>query len=307
MRIAPISLALMTIGAVALLGRKSAASVVPTPTPQPNPGGTPPTPTPQPNPGGTTPTHTGYTGGRAFVASLPELAGPRRDQMVLEAVRAGFMPPITWYQVDCSRDGVEAFCWVTGDCLAVGTDGDFVRVNVGNDTAQKAADLLGCLLPTSRIDDLAWKQRTVSLGIHNQTPDAQMANTSRMVRHHDEIERDRQGRTGLVRPLGKAYYLSRKMVPAYIWFGGWHSPSAPYKSPDGVPVLQPSATGNHEVSYADYSHHPTFVHRDCVVRGQKRDLAEVLGGPDAIFFSAEGPCPTRHPSVPNPEAPGVLV
>lgn len=245
-------------------------------------------------------------GGRAFVAALGETPTASRDAAILAAVRAGFIPPLTWYQVDCSRDGVEASCWVSGDCLAVGTAADWVRVNVGNDTAQRCADALGALLPTSRIDDRAWQQATVRLTPHTQTPDAHMADTSRMVRHHDAIEAERGGRSGLARPLGKTYYLSPKMTAPWIWFGGWHQSGARSRSPDGCPIIQGIGTGNHEVSFKDYSHHPTFVHHRCLVAGVERELAEVLAHPtDCRFFSAEGPTPARHPSVPQPD-PGVM-
>jgi hypothetical protein len=246
------------------------------------------------------------TGGRAFVASLPEAANPEREARILAAVRAGFVRPIMWSRIDCSRDGVEAYCWVSEDSLCIGTEIDWCRVNVSNVTAQQVADFLGCMLTTSRIDDLAHAQALVRLQAHTQTPDANMAATSRMLAHHDAIERDRAGRDGLARPIGKTYYLSNRLVPHLLCFGGWHAEWAGFRSPDGAKVLQPVAT-SHEATYKDYSHFPTFAHHQCVVAGVVRELANVLRGPDAKFFSAEGVVPVRHPAVPVAEAPGVLV
>src|SRR4051812_22293824 len=119
--------------------------------------------------------------GSDFMRSLP--AGDARsvqarEQLVLEAVKAGLALPIVWVPLTTSADGHTGTIYVATDTLRFGVPGpnadpsdwDWVRVAVTPDTAQRIADTLGVLLPTDRIADLAHAQADVRLTPHPQTP-----------------------------------------------------------------------------------------------------------------------------------------
>src|SRR5207253_2979162 len=99
--------------------------------------------------------------GSDFIASLPAHAGPARERRIVEAVRAGAYAPVSWSPVSSTVGERSMVVYVSADALRSGSADDSVRVNVSAKSAQHIADLLGCILPTSRICDLVWAQATV--------------------------------------------------------------------------------------------------------------------------------------------------
>lgn len=205
--------------------------------------------------------------------------------------------------------------YVAADALALGDDDDFVRVNLRQPTAQRIADDMMAMLPTTRISDHAWQQADVRLSPHSQRADSRMAFTERMVDHHDAIEAERQGRRGLVRTVGKEFVITNLLAgkPERCAIFGWHTPLGRSRSPGGLPVVQPLTVNKHWAGFTDYSQTVCLVARMCLVydvtsagtewnRYHWRDLAEVLTHPtDAWLVSDEGPLVvTHHPAVPPP-------
>jgi hypothetical protein len=303
------------LGGIALIsgnasGSTSSSSAIKPPSKPPAP--------PSGGGGGGATTPTSYdslpkTGGRAFVQALPALATAERDELIFEAVRRGFVRTIRWVEVSLGKPNCSM--WVMSDCLAVGTDEDFVRVNVRNGTAQRIADLYGASLNTTRTSDLAYLQAAVRLLPHNQTPDSHMADTSRMLEHHDVIEADLMTKgasaMALVRTVGKEYVLGKKLdnhaAPATVLNQyGWHSPQGTYPVLNGLRVMQPEAT-SHGVDHDDYSMRATFIGGTSLIYGEPMPVSTVLQSEKyASLLSDEGPLKyTRHPSVPVPG--GVLV
>jgi hypothetical protein len=236
-----------------------------------------------------------------FIASLPEQPTPDREAKILAAVRGGLALPITWMPVTTSIEGHEATIFVSADALAIGEPDDWVRVDVTHTTAQQIADVLGVALPTTKIVDAAYQQATVVLEPRIQTADAKMAFTSRMVRHHREIEAQRAGRTGLVRNVGKDWVLTNRLVghPDRAANYGWFSAKAPYALGSGLRGWQPLGLA-HDRFHVDYSQVLTLVRPDVIVDGSPRDLVDVLRSPDLWgLVSDEGPLQiVHHPGVP---------
>ncbi|KKN38328.1 hypothetical protein LCGC14_0754730 [marine sediment metagenome] len=243
---------------------------------------------------------------------LPAKHGPAREDKILALVAEGRLRPFKWKAVDCSREGIKCTVWVLDDALALGDAEKFVRFNVQHDTADKIGVALGGhYLPTTRIMDLAWQQADVVLRPH---PRPITSTTEGMYRHSLSVERERKGRTGLVRPVGKAWVTSnliqrkppkapsRPLKDRAVNFG-WHSAKASGKSPAGLPVIQSMSTW-HSVPHVDYSQVVYLVNKTAEVNGKKMPLAELLQHPElSKAVSDEGPLwRTRHPRV--PETPG---
>jgi hypothetical protein len=296
----------LSLGALGLLalvaggGRRSSSS-----SPPGGNGGSskPPRQPPQQPPPASMPPTDG--GGRAFVQGLPAGPGAKREAMILQAVRQGFVRPLEWKAVDCSRGGHTCTVYVLADAIAVGTADDWVRVSVSTLTAQMIADQLGALLPTPRICDRAWAAADTKLNPRPQPPDSKMASTARMLSYHDAVEKERAGAGGLVRPVGKSFVLINDLAGPAKLHGqtvpgsqrtaiyGWHRKNGK--------AIQNATDNAHVAGYTDYSHTVAdLVRADCVVDGAERQLAAVYMDPElGALVSDMGPLKlTRHPGVP---------
>jgi hypothetical protein len=100
--------------------------------------------------------------------------------------------------------------------------------------------------------------------------------------------------------VGKDWVLTNRLVGRSNRSAnfGWHHESGRYRSPGGVPVLQPLATA-HGIYLTDYSQVVCLVRADVLVDGDPRKLADVLQSKElASLVSDEGPLQIlRHPAV----------
>lgn len=232
--------------------------------------------------------------GTDFVQSLPLRAGPPRERAILDAVRASAIAPISWSSVFSTYNGRSLLFYVTSDALRVGSAVDSVRVNACARTAQQIADLLGCILPTTRICDLIWEQASVKVTPCVGGAGRDMSDTSRMLAHHTCVESKVQGRAGLAETVGKNWVISNVLLkrPARAANYGWYDASAPYRSAPagrGVHRLWQPLGVAHDQAHVDYSQIVRLVRRACVVDGEARDLVDVLRDPAlAPLVSNEG-------------------
>jgi hypothetical protein len=279
--------------------------------------------------------------GSAFMASLPagEDGASRalRTKAVLAAVRAGIALPIQWKMVCTKAGGHQACFFVATDTLRFGVEGpndnpedwDWVRVAVDATTAQQIADVLGVLMPTARLCDLAYQSADVKLEPHVQSP--VRATTKAMLEHHARIEADRReaqrrlareaGLVGdvasafanrtdlLVSTIGKDWILAPELWPqdgprhplgvnGAINYG-WHTRrpptrSGPYEWPGGgqhAAVLWQQPGRRHNRWHVDYSQWCSrFVHPECIVDGEKRATTDVYASPELCpLVSINGP------------------
>ncbi|RYG88016.1 hypothetical protein EON77_01260, partial [bacterium] len=168
--------------------------------------------------------------GTDFMKSLPVAATLARERAILDAVRAGNFAPFDWWPLQSAHGGHALVLFVTSDALRIGTAGDAVRVNVNAGTAQQIADVLGCMLPTTRICDLVWEQAVVRLTPCIGRADKGMSTTPRMLEHHACVEGKLAGRTGLVEPVGKSWVLTNRLAtkPGKAANYGWFDDKASY-------------------------------------------------------------------------------
>jgi len=260
----------------------------------------------------------------AWIPTLPEQPGQQREDQIFDAVLEGGAL-VMFTPLEVVADGHTLRLDVATDALQIGVPGDSVRVACNALTASAIAEQLDCLLPTAKICDLIWMRVRGGGGVVlrpcTQTPDAEMAYTSRFVEESKSIDQERAGRCGLLWTVGKSFVLSPRV------FGtgegkaanyGWHVESGSKYTgvTPGVLVLQPLATA-HVDTFADYSQLVTgLVRRRCYLDGAEADLADILVDPDlAGLVSSEGPLPgttyprtathgPAHPDNPDPPPPG---
>lgn len=225
--------------------------------------------------------------GSTFLAALPEAPGHAREQAILAAVKAG-ATYVPWTTLISTWEGHHAQITVSADVLALGNAEDWVRVSLSHTTAQHIADFFQALLPTTRISDLLFQQAQVRLTPCLQSPDAAMAATSRMLRHHEEVEGKRQGRTGLVSTVGKDWVVTNRLQghPERAANYGWHDAGAPHGT-----LWQPLGLA-HNRFHVDYSQVVRLVKRSMRVDGVNHDMVDVLRDPTlAGLVSDEGVIP----------------
>lgn len=231
-------------------------------------------------------------------ALFPAQDGLARNAAILASIVAG-QASWSWSPITSTANGHTATFAVLTDGLKLGG----VRLSGSAGLCQTVADLLGALLQTPRLNDLAWLQADVQIPPATMWPNG--TDTASMVKESALIDAAVAGRSGLVAPTGKPWALGKAMTVSRSLLYGWQSakpiPGVPlYASPatPGVKVIQPLSNA-HEVSYGDYSSLVNLVARPCLVDGVPHDLVDVLSDPElAPLASHEGVIPTRQPGVP---------
>ncbi|HEY1378725.1 MAG TPA: hypothetical protein VGF55_18140 [Gemmataceae bacterium] len=247
----------------------------------------------QPAPG-IPPRPAGAPGGAAFMASIAALPREAREEAIAVELCRGNVPdflrkfqPITVKATDSAGRQHTATYEVMPDYLAVGTDADFVRVPMSPLTAQRIADAFGCVLPTRKVVDDAYRQAAVKLDPVPLTEAREAVET--FVRHNGQIERQRAGilppvnRRGLIAGIKKDVVVTNRLGerPNRVAIYGWHKP-------DGTPIQPLSIV--HVNWYVDYSHGVRLMKRVLVVDGKPRDVRPVLHAADLCgLLSDEGP------------------
>jgi N-acetyl-anhydromuramyl-L-alanine amidase AmpD len=235
--------------------------------------------------------------GSEWAATLPSNAGPEREAAILNVVKQGMIDgpgarllPLKFSPVKTTFNGHTGEVFVLEDCLQIGEPGDAVRFSVTAETEQKIADMLGCLLQTTRVCDLVWQQATVRLEPHTMAADAQMASTARMLEYSRAVEKARAGRPGLVENVGKHWVLTNRLAtsPSKAANYGWYTGIAPYMSPSGQKMWQTLGL-KHNALHVDYSQVVRLMDSVMVVDGVKRLVRDVGSDPELCgLISSEG-------------------
>lgn len=227
--------------------------------------------------------------GSEIVAALPEAPGRTRQATILEAVRAGHVV-LDWSPIEVRDDRRVLRFSVSSDVLRLGEPCDSVRVAVTCRTHRLIAEELGCLLPTPRISDLVWLRADVRLGVYTQRPGPAMARKTAFLRHHQQLDAELAGRTGLV-TAGKDWVLCRRLAtaPGRAANYGWHLARGGRPGVTaGARVVQPLGLA-HDLDHVDYSQFCRLVRRRCELDGADVNLADVLADPVlAPLVSHEG-------------------
>ena len=122
---------------------------------------------------------------------------------------------------------------------------DGIRMPVGLTEAYRIADSYNMQLPSVSMVDAIWRAADVQLRPQFIPPSPRMTTLPVFQRHHQMIEEQLAGRTGLIAGHKKDIVEAGRNNPRVAIYG-WH-----YQS--GVPV-QPYNNVDHGREYRDYSH-----------------------------------------------------
>jgi len=203
-----------------------------------------------------------------------------RDSFVLKEVLAGNVPsflkkfvPVHVSMIDSATGKtIKATYYVAPDYLSIGSDGDWARINITPNAAQKIADSFDCFLPTRKMVDDIYK--AAKLKLEPVPLYAFRDSTPIMWHHHLIVEGQRKGRKGLIAGIQKDVVISGKISrdpkSDRVAIYGWHKL-------DGNPI-QPLYTG-HIYWWVDYSQGIRLIYRMIKVNGKWMDYIDVLKDP----------------------------
>jgi len=217
--------------------------------------------------------------GSSFYSTVEQWGWKQRDSLAVALLQSGIMPdfmkdfsPVKIGMTDSIGQQHTAVIYVSPDYLSIGTNTDWARVPLTPMAAQQVADNFHCFLPTRKIVDDIYKASKVKLAPIPLTEKRDSSAT--MFLHHQLIEKERNGKRGLIAGIKKDVVISNKISsdnrPNRVAIYGWH------KS-DGKPI-QPLYTG-HVNWYVDYSHGIRLVYRKIWVDGKPMDYVDVLKHP----------------------------
>lgn len=235
--------------------------------------------------------------GREFIQSLPKSGSDvARDDAIVQAVRDGHHAPLVFKPVTVKHGLMTATVWVMHDALMLGEPGDYVRVSMNADTAQRVAWELGCFLPTTKICDSVWDAADVRIRPVTQAPPdypyESMDQPSRMLDYHREVDRRIARHTALrgrlVANIGKHWVLSNKATQKRAANYGWYVDAGGSVSASGRRMIQTLGTA-HNGRHSDYSQVLRLVKDELSAHGQSMPLGEALLDPELCpLVSSEG-------------------
>jgi hypothetical protein len=259
-----------------------------------------------------------------------------RDTQLHDAVVYDYSRgPIEWSAIQCSMKDHTGILYVTSDAISVRGKWnptetcdcgkhqgvlyvpwgpseieqcpDIVRIDVTPILAQHICDMFGTLLPTTKIADLIYEQRSVKLPPYTSDPNAEMAYTSRMVWHSQKITTGKGAQLGLTCNVGKHWVFTNTLLqhPGMAANYGWYDSSAPYLSASNMYKLWQPLSWAHNLEHVDYSQTLVLVGSQMVVDGSPMNTWDVLKDKTlCAMLSYEGPLTIdRIPGVdPDPDS-----
>ena len=215
--------------------------------------------------------------GTEFYNQVKDSSWQVREQIVFKLITEGYTPhssrlylPIKFNFFDSTQGRyLKVTYFVTADYLSIGKNKDFMRIPMTPILAQKIADHFHCFLPTRKIVNDIYENSSVKIAPYPLTTYRDSITT--FFQHNQLIEKERNGRTGLIAGIKKDIVISDKINSGpktnKVAIYGWHKL-------DGNPI-QPLYTG-HVNWYVDYSHGVRLVSRTIYIDEKKYDFTEIL-------------------------------
>jgi hypothetical protein len=227
---------------------------------------------------------------------FPREHGQERDDAIINAI-ANNRHSFSFSQITSEHNGKTAIFFIFSDAFKI----DGVRVNVSANLMQKLADSFECILPTSKLYDLAWHQASTRI---QPFPRPITSSTDAMIEHSQKIDTalENAGYTeGLVSTVGKVWVLDNMLSkkPGMACNYGWHFSggnsyqgisgdvnSSLLKSPSGMYWYMIQSRGyHHDKTHDDYSQVCVLVSKKCYVDNQEMNICDLLQDPELAHLA----------------------
>jgi hypothetical protein len=218
--------------------------------------------------------------GSQFGGSIAKMDSRHRERAVLDEIVAGDLPeflrklvPVELKSVLPGGETLTATIFVMPDYLAIGSDGDYLRMPMNLHTATAIAARFGFVLPTRKMVDAIYNQSAYHFSPEPMPAGPQMSSTQYYRTHNDLIEKQSKAR-GI--PVGELVSGHKKDVvmtnrlakmEGRIAIYGWHRGT-------GAPI-QPLSTV-HGACYEDYSHGIRLVSQMALMNGVLVPIGDIL-------------------------------
>jgi hypothetical protein len=223
------------------------------------------------------PERNSYVTGTEFYKQAAAMKWKERDSFIVKEILAGNMPSILKKFIpihisvfdSIAKKTIKAIFFVAPDYLSLGTDADWVRINITPMAGQQIADSLKCFLPTRKmVDDI---YRAAKIKLEPVPMYSYRDSTPTMFQHHLIIEGQRKGRSGLIAGIKKDIVISGKITrdtkTDRVAIYGWHK--------SGGSPIQPLYTG-HINWWVDYSQGIRLIYRKIKVENKWMDYIDLL-------------------------------
>jgi len=231
--------------------------------------------------------------GSEFAQAVMGLDRHERERSIQDQLLSGNLPdflrklaPVSFRHRLANGSTVAATIFVMPEYLAIGSDGDFLRIPMNLNTARAVAERFNFVLPTRKIVDAIYSESAHRLTPQPLPAGPQMISTGYYRTHNAMIDEQsvergiREG--GLIAGHKKDVVLTNLLAkrPTQIAIYGWHRGV-------GAPI-QPLSTV-HGAGYADYSHGIRLVSHIMIFGEEQRSILDLLQDPMlANILSDEG-------------------
>ena len=229
--------------------------------------------------------------GSSFARSIWDLKGQDREDKILEALLAGFVPSWLRHPVELDlNEHVQIL--VLPDFLCIGTDTDYLYVPAFPQTYQKVATAWNANLITQKLSDLIWSKAT-HLSPLPLYPSARMADTEQYVLHSKMQAKQYAEVVGIghgdfVAGHKKDVVVTPALLkhPNNVAIYGWHQLNGtPIQGGSGH-LVQVEAHSN---KYVDYSHGCRLMCYTVYIDNEPIDLRQVYQRQDLHQLLASEP------------------
>lgn len=234
---------------------------------------------------------------------FPQNACPEREQEILNQVKAGNYK-CSWSTLTAVHKQHTAEFYVFSDALIIPLEMESgvikdVRVNVSAKTQQDIADLLGCSLLTTKLADMMWTQKNITLPPY---PMSITSSTTGMIKHSNSIDTqlaNLEYSMGLVCTVGKHWVLDNDTLlhSGKACNYGWHFEGRSFqgitgeiccgmmkdKSGQYVRLIQGRGWA-HDPHHVDYSQICVLVMKSCLVDGSYMQIDQVASDPELSYL-----------------------
>ena len=218
--------------------------------------------------------------GQNFLDNLPDKPSSKRNQLTIDAVAKGIIV-VEWTEIISTyKEYIGKFYITTDAGYCILDNMERFRPSFSAQMAQQAADIVGGMLPTSKIMDLAYLQAATKINATILSPSSIMSNTSYSKKFNSVLEKKRDGRIDLITDCGKAWILSNKIkYSAGAVNYGFFDQKAPFVNKYGIKGWQIPPGTRHNAKHLDYSQVLILMSSICYINDQHMKTSEVMSHP----------------------------